>query len=74
MGEPNWAELGVFISVCGSAVVALIFAMQKSSCDQISCCWGALRCHRPPEVLQAKAAAAAARGNRGGGQSGEEGV
>ena len=34
MGEPNWAELGVFISVCGSAVVALIFAMQKSSCDQ----------------------------------------
>jgi len=50
-----WAELGVFISVCGSAVVALIFAMQKSSCDQITCCWGLCACHRPKEILAIKA-------------------
>jgi hypothetical protein len=51
----QWSELGVFISVCGSAVVALIFALQKSSCDQISCCFGLCACHRPKEILKLKA-------------------
>jgi len=42
----NWSELGVFISVCGSVVVSLCFAIQKSKCDKISICGGLVRCHR----------------------------
>ena len=42
----NWSELGVFISVCGSVVVSLCFAIQKSKCDKISICGGLVKCHR----------------------------
>ena len=34
----NWSELGVFISVCGSVLVSMCFAIQKSRCDKIKCC------------------------------------
>ncbi len=34
----NWAEIGVFVSVCGSVAVSLCFAIQKSHCDRIKCC------------------------------------
>ena len=55
MSGVQWAELGVFISVCASALVGLVFAMQKSSCDQINCCCGLISCHRPITELIAKA-------------------
>ena len=42
----NWSELGVFISVCGSVVVSLCFAIQKSKCDNINLCCGIIKCHR----------------------------
>lgn len=42
----NWSELGVFISVCGSVVVSLCFAIQKSKCDKVSICGGLVKCHR----------------------------
>jgi len=42
----NWSELGVFISVCGSVVVSLCFAIQKSKCDNINLCFGIIKCHR----------------------------
>ena len=42
----NWSELGVFISVCGSVIVSLCFAIQKSKCDKISICGGLVKCHR----------------------------
>lgn len=42
----NWSELGVFISVCGSVLVSLCFAIQKSKCDRISICAGLIKCHR----------------------------
>ena len=47
----NLSELGVFVSVCGSVVVSLCFAIQKSKCDKVSVCGGLVRCHRkiPPE-------------------------
>lgn len=34
----NWSELGVFVSVCGSVMVSLCFAIQKSRCNIIKCC------------------------------------
>jgi hypothetical protein len=58
MSGVQWAELGVFISVCASALVGLVFAMQKSSCDQINCCCGLIACHRPKDLI-AKAQAQA---------------
>ena len=48
----NLSELGVFVSVCGSVVVSLCFAIQKSKCDKVSVCGGLVRCHRkipPPQ-------------------------
>jgi len=42
----NWSELGVFISVCGSVLVSLCFAIQKSHCKQINLCCGAIKCDR----------------------------
>ncbi len=42
----NWADLGVFISVCGSVIVSLCFAIQKSKCDKINICFGIIKCHR----------------------------
>ena len=43
----NWAEIGVFVSVCGSVVVSLCFAIQKSRCDKIKCC--CMDIHRIPK-------------------------
>ena len=51
--EPNWSELGVFITVCCSAVVGLVFAMQKSKCEHVSCCYGLVSCVRPRELIEA---------------------
>ena len=34
----NWSEIGVFVSVCGSVVISLCMAIQKSRCDTIKCC------------------------------------
>ncbi len=49
----NWSELGVFISVCGSVLVSLCFAIQKSRCDKIECC--CMKIHRnPPPVKEEK--------------------
>ena len=47
----EWANLGVFISVCCSALVGIIFAVQKSKCEDISCCFGFFKCHRPKELI-----------------------
>lgn len=38
------AELGVFLGVVGGVLTSLIFSIQKSRCDEISCC--GLKCHR----------------------------
>ena len=38
------AELGVFLGVVGGVLTSLIFSVQKSRCDEISCC--GLKCHR----------------------------
>ena len=59
----NWSELGVFISVCFSAVVGLVFALQKSKCEDITCCYGAVKCHRPKELIQNAGAEAGADAN-----------
>jgi len=49
----NWAEIGVFVSVCGSVVVSLCFAIQKSRCDKIKCC--CMEIHRiPPKIEETK--------------------
>jgi hypothetical protein len=43
------AELGVFLGVVGGVLTSLIFSIQNSRCDEISCC--GIKCHRkiPPE-------------------------
>jgi len=38
------AELGVFLGVVGGVLTSLIFSIQKSKCDTISCC--GIKCHR----------------------------
>jgi len=38
------AELGVFLGVVGGVLTTLIFSIQKSKCDTISCC--GIKCHR----------------------------
>ena len=50
----EWANIGVFVSVCGSALVGLIFACQKSKCEDISVCYGFFKCHRPKELITEK--------------------
>ena len=59
MSDINWSEIGVFVSVCGSVVVSLCFAIQKSKCDKVSICGGLINCHRKipepnlePEIIQ----------------------
>ena len=42
----NWSELGVFISVCGSVLVSLCFAIQKSHCKKVNLCFGLIDCDR----------------------------
>jgi hypothetical protein len=50
----DWANIGVFVSVCCSALVGIIFAVQKSKCEDISCCFGFFKCHRPKELIAEK--------------------
>ncbi len=38
MADFNMSELGIFIGVCSSALVAVLIASQKSKCESI--CWG----------------------------------
>ena len=49
MNEFTLSELGLFVGTLGGVLVSLIFAIQKSKCDTISCC--GLKCHRkiPPD-------------------------
>jgi hypothetical protein len=42
----EWAALGVFISVVGSSIVAIIHTVHQSRCTQISICCGGLSCVR----------------------------
>jgi len=44
MEKFTMAELGVFLGVVGGVLTSLIFSVQKSRCDEISCC--GLKCHR----------------------------
>ena len=42
-------ELGGLITVVAGAVATILFALQKSSCTDISCC--GLRCKRDPALV-----------------------
>lgn len=44
-------ELGDLITVVAGAVATVLFALQKSSCTDISCC--GLRCKRDPKLIAA---------------------
>jgi hypothetical protein len=44
-------ELGGLITVVAGAVATVLFALQKSSCTDISCC--GLRCKRDPALIAA---------------------
>eukprot|EP01043_Picozoa_sp_COSAG02_P018345 COSAG02_NODE_856_length_16468_cov_131.787831_4_plen_86_part_00 len=44
-------ELGGLITVVAGAVATVLFALQKSSCTDISCC--GLRCKRDPTLIAA---------------------
>ena len=49
----EWAALGVFISVVGSSVVAIVHTVQQSRCTRISICGGGLTCVRNvPDVQE----------------------
>jgi hypothetical protein len=38
LSDFNLSELGIFIGVCSSALVAVVLASQKSKCSKIGCC------------------------------------
>ena len=38
MSSFNMSELGVFVGICSSALVAVLIATQKSKCSNIGCC------------------------------------
>tara|TARA_R110002020_G_scaffold138549_1_gene308713 strand:- start:141 stop:338 length:198 start_codon:yes stop_codon:yes gene_type:complete len=38
------AELGLFVGTIGGVIVSLIFALQKSRCENIDCC--GIKCKR----------------------------
>ena len=40
------AQLGLFVGTLGGVLVSLIFAVQKSRCEQISVCGGLFKCSR----------------------------
>ena len=46
MQEFTLAELGLFIGSIGTVITGLIFAVQKSRCEQISVCGGLFKCAR----------------------------
>ena len=50
LAEFSLTELAAFIGVALAAMTALMATCFKSRCDEIDCCWGAMKCHRmiPP--------------------------
>jgi len=44
MNDFTMAELGVFCGVIGGVITSLILTVQKSRCEQISCC--GVKCKR----------------------------
>ena len=50
----DWASIATFISVCGATLTGIVFACQKSKCEDISCCFGFFKCHRPKELIAEK--------------------
>jgi len=38
LSDFNLSELGIFIGVCGSAIIGILVATQKSKCESV--CWG----------------------------------
>jgi len=49
MDSFNMSELGIFIGVCSSALVAVLIASQKSKCEKISCC--GFKCERRVDLV-----------------------
>jgi len=43
-------ELGGLITVCAGALATVLFALQKSSCTEISCC--GINCKRDPKLIR----------------------
>jgi len=52
MANFNMSELGIFIGVCSSALVAIVIATQKSKCSKISCC--GFKCERRVDLVIAE--------------------
>jgi len=52
MDSFNMSELGIFIGVCSSALVAVLIASQKSKCEKISCC--GFKCERRVDLVIAE--------------------
>lgn len=52
MDHFNISELGIFIGVCSSALVAIVIASQKSKCEKISCC--GFKCERRVDLVIAE--------------------
>ena len=52
MDSFNMSELGIFIGVCSSALVAVLIASQKSKCSTISCC--GFKCERRVDLVIAE--------------------
>ena len=52
MDSFNMSELGIFVGVCSSALVAVLIASQKSKCSTISCC--GFKCERRVDLVIAE--------------------
>ena len=52
MDSFNMSELGIFIGVCSSALVAVLIASQKSKSSSISCC--GFKCERRVDLVIAE--------------------
>jgi hypothetical protein len=50
MEEYSINELGGLITVCAGALATVLFALQKSSCTEISCC--GCHCKRDPKLIK----------------------
>lgn len=50
LSDFNLSELGIFIGVCSSALVAVLIASQKSKCESV--CWG--MCKRRVDLVIAE--------------------
>jgi hypothetical protein len=49
MEDFTLSELGLFIGTIGGVITTIIFAIQKSKCDTISCCGCKIHRKVPPE-------------------------